>query len=103
MEKPANEGPLRPGDVVEVRSAAEIVATLDRDSALHGTVFMPEMIGYVGQRFTVSRRVDKVCNMVDESGSRRMRGTSILRICAATGRATADVRQVAVFTGKRNG
>ncbi|TPO10657.1 hypothetical protein [Mesorhizobium sp. B1-1-5] len=78
MEKPANGGPLRPGDVVEVRSAAEIVATLDRDSALHGTVFMPEMIAYVGQRFTVSRRVDKVCNMVDESGSRRMRGTVYL-------------------------
>ncbi|TGW12617.1 hypothetical protein EN788_07625 [Mesorhizobium sp. M2D.F.Ca.ET.145.01.1.1] len=78
MQKPANGGSLRPGDVVEVRSPAEIVATLDKDSALHGTVFMPEMMAYVGQRFTVSRRVDKVCNMVDESGSRRMRGTVYL-------------------------
>ncbi|WP_051333794.1 hypothetical protein [Mesorhizobium sp. WSM3224] len=77
-QKPANGAALRPGDVVEVRSAAEILATLDKDGALHGTLFMPEMMAHIGQRLTVSRRVDKVCNMVDESGSRRMRGTVYL-------------------------
>ena len=40
----ADERPLRPGDVVEVRSAAEILATLDGDAALDKMPFMPEMV-----------------------------------------------------------
>ena len=40
----ADERPLRPGDVVEVRSAAEILATLDGDGALDKMPFMPEMV-----------------------------------------------------------
>jgi hypothetical protein len=71
----AHERPLRPGDVVEVRSAAEILATLDKNGALEGMLFMPEMLAYVGRRYTVTRRVDKICNTVDTSGGRRMRGT----------------------------
>ena len=40
--------PLRPGDVVEVRPAAEILATLDADGALDGMPFMPEMARVCG-------------------------------------------------------
>ena len=72
------ERPLRPGDVVEVRSAAEILATLDSDGALDGMPFMPEMVAHVGRRYTVSRRVDKICNTVDATGSRRMYSTVYL-------------------------
>ena len=47
----ANKRPLRPGDVVEVRSAAEILATLDRDGALEKMPFMPEMVTHIGHRY----------------------------------------------------
>jgi hypothetical protein len=70
--------PLRAGDVVEVRPANEILATLDQDGTLKGMLFMPEMIAHVGKRYTVTRRVDKICNMVDTTGSRRMDSTVYL-------------------------
>jgi hypothetical protein len=70
---------LRPGDVVEVRSSAEILATLDGDASVEGMPFMPEMLSYVGKRFTVSHRVEKICDTITGSnGSRRMRDTVFL-------------------------
>jgi hypothetical protein len=77
-EKGLSERPLCPGDVVEVKSAAEILATLDSDAALDGMPFMPEMARHAGRRFTVARRVEKICNTVDTSGSRRMYDTVYL-------------------------
>ncbi len=73
----AGERPLRPGDIVEVRSAAEILSTLDGD-AVDKMPFMPEMLRHVGRRYTVSRRVDKVCDTVTATGSRRLRSTVYL-------------------------
>jgi hypothetical protein len=78
LGKSGSETPLRPGDVVEVRPAAEILASLDKDGTIKGMLFMPEMIAHVGKRYTVTRRVDKICNMVDETGSRRMQNTVYL-------------------------
>jgi hypothetical protein len=70
---------LQPGDVVEVRSSAEILATLDGDGAVEGMPLMPEMLRHVGKRFTVSHRVDKICDTISGShGSRRMRNTVFL-------------------------
>ena len=70
---------LKPGDVVEVRSAAEILATLDEDGSLDAVPFMPEMLQYVGRRFTVSKRVEKICDLISPAGgSRRMRDTVFL-------------------------
>ena len=66
------QGPLRPGDVVEVRSAAEILATLDGEGAAERMPFMPEMLRHVGRRYTVTRRVDKICDTIAATGSRRM-------------------------------
>ena len=76
----ANNRPLRPGDVVEIRSAAEILATLDSDGAVESMPFMPEMARHVGRRYTVTRRVDKICDTVSSSQnwSRRMRDTVYL-------------------------
>jgi len=74
----ANGRPLRPGDIVEVRSAAEILATLDDEAFLDGMPFMPEMLAHVGRRYTVGRRVDKICNTIDKTGSRRMYDTVYL-------------------------
>jgi hypothetical protein len=67
-----HERPLRPGDVVEVKSPAEIFASLDGDSIDH-MPFMAEMLQHAGKRYTVSRRVDQICDTVAATGSRRMR------------------------------
>ena len=77
MISPDNR-PLRPGDVVEVRSAAEILATLDKDASLERMPFMPEMARYAGRRYTVTRRVDKICDTISATGSRRMNATVFL-------------------------
>ena len=50
----------RVGDVVEVRSQREILATLDPDGKLEGVPFMPEMAEHCGRRFRVYRRAEKV-------------------------------------------
>jgi hypothetical protein len=55
---------LRRGDLVEVRSGAEILATLDDRGELGGMPFMPEMIPYLGTRHRVARRADKVCDTI---------------------------------------
>ena len=70
--------PLRRGDIVEVRPAAEILATLDENGAYDDMPFMPEMLQYVGRRFTVSRRVEKICDTIAVTGSRRMHDTVYL-------------------------
>jgi hypothetical protein len=71
-------GRLHPGDVVEVRPAAEILATLDGTGRLEALPFMPEMLPFMGKRFTVSRRVESICDTVGEGGTRRMRDTVLL-------------------------
>ena len=52
---------LRPGDLVEVISPREIMATLDGDGKLDGLPFMPEMLAFCGRRLRVSRRADNTC------------------------------------------
>jgi hypothetical protein len=69
---------LRPGDVVFVRQPGEILATLDATGALGAVPFMPEMLQYLGQRLTVARRVEKICDTICPVGSRRMHDTVFL-------------------------
>jgi hypothetical protein len=52
---------LAAGDWVEVRSKAEILATLDGNGRLEGLPVMPQMLHYCGQRFQVFKRADKTC------------------------------------------
>lgn len=52
---------LKPGELVEVRSAAEILSSLDADGKLDGLPFMPEMLALCGRRLRVSRRADNTC------------------------------------------
>ena len=73
-----NDRPLRPGDQVEVKSLPEILATLDGADTLDEMPFMPEMLRHAGRRYTVSRRVDKICDTVAETGSRRLHATVYL-------------------------
>ncbi len=77
----ATEGSLhlRVGDVVEVRSADEILATLDENGTLESLPFMPEMLRYCGQRLTVHKVAHKVCDTMTRSGIRRMENAVHLR------------------------
>jgi hypothetical protein len=61
---------LRPGERVEVRSEAEILATLDGSGTVDGLPFMPEMRRFCGRRFTVGSRADRT--VVQKIGVRRM-------------------------------
>lgn len=63
-------GRLVPGDWVEVRSEAEITATLDHRGTLDELPFMPEMWRFTGRRFRVKSRADRT--VVDGHGVRRM-------------------------------
>jgi O-antigen/teichoic acid export membrane protein len=69
---------LRAGDWVEVRSKEEILATLDKNGGLDALPFMPEMLRHVGRRYRVARRVDKICDTIARTGSRRMHATVYL-------------------------
>lgn len=66
---------LRAGDVVEVRSLDEILATLDDRARLDALPFMPEMLKFVGRRFRVSARADRTCDRVRRTGIRNMAST----------------------------
>jgi hypothetical protein len=63
---------LKVGDLVEVRSAEEILATLDERGELENLPFMPEMLAFCGQRLTVHKVAHKVCDTISRSGFRRM-------------------------------
>ena len=49
---------LRRGDLVEVKSPAEVLATLDERGALEDLPFMPEMAALCGRRFVVDGRAE---------------------------------------------
>jgi hypothetical protein len=63
---------LRVGDVVEVRSAEEIMATLDQHGELENLPFMPEMLKYCGQRLTVQKVAHKLCDTINRTGLHKM-------------------------------
>jgi hypothetical protein len=68
---------LRPGELVRVRSAAQIFATLDADGAFDGLPFMPEMLQFCGRTLPVSHRAHKTC--AGDGLPRRMHNTVHLR------------------------
>ena len=63
---------LRVGDLVEVRSADEIMATLDERGELENLPFMPEMLKFCGQRLTVDKVAHKLCDTIGGSGLHKM-------------------------------
>lgn len=52
---------LKAGDVVQVLSEHDILATLDQNGMFEGVPFMPEMKQYCGRTFRVFKRADKIC------------------------------------------
>lgn len=67
---------LMPGDLVEVRSAADILATLDDKGTLDKLPFMPEMLAFCGRQFRVAREAFKTC--VDDQEMRGLEHTVFL-------------------------
>jgi hypothetical protein len=63
---------LRVGDVVEVKSAEEILATLDENGELENLPFMPEMLAFCGQRLTVHKVAHKLCDALTWTGMHKM-------------------------------
>jgi len=63
---------LKAGEWVEIRSPAEILATLDARGHLENLPFMPEMLQYSGKRFRVFKRADKTCEYTQGWSIRRM-------------------------------
>jgi hypothetical protein len=59
--RPAEQLNLVPGELIEVLSAREIMATLGVDGKLDGLPFMPEMLAFCGRRIRVARRADSTC------------------------------------------
>jgi hypothetical protein len=76
---------LRPGEIVEVRSLPEILATLDERGCLDGLPFMPEMAAFCGHRFPVHRRLEKVWEYAHGTGLRRVRNAVLLQAVRCDG------------------
>ena len=74
------------GEMVEVKSAAEIAATLDADGKLDGMPFMPEMLAFCGRKLMVSRRADKTC-VEGFYGMRKLGGALLLEEARCNGAA----------------
>jgi hypothetical protein len=66
---------FRTGDLVEVRSKEEILATLDANGCLGGMPFMPEMLQYCGQQIRVGAVAHKTCDTIKEVRGLRLQST----------------------------
>ena len=68
---------LRPGEVVEVKSEAEILATLDERGRHRGLLWMPNMARFCGKRHRVLKRMETI--MLESTGElRKIRNTVLL-------------------------
>ncbi|NWG13111.1 MAG: hypothetical protein HXY20_06210 [Acidobacteria bacterium] len=89
---------FRRGDLVTVRSPAEILATLDADAKLDGLPFMPEMIAFCDRTFRVHRRAERTC--VEGVGLRRIKDTVLLEGLRCDGSAHGGCERRCLFFWK---
>ncbi|HEX5068034.1 MAG TPA: hypothetical protein VFY49_18075 [Myxococcota bacterium] len=68
---------FRVGDLVEVRSKAEILATLDAHGRLDGMPLMPEMLALCGRQFRVRAVAHKTCDTAKQSWTGRRLEASV--------------------------
>ncbi len=61
---PTQQLNLQAGELVQVRSVDEILATLDEKGRLNAMPFMPEMLQYCGKRFRVYKVAHKTCDNI---------------------------------------
>jgi hypothetical protein len=60
------------GELVRIKSAEEIAATLDADGTLDALPFMPEMAAFCGRVLVVRSSAHKTCDSVNQTGLRSM-------------------------------
>src|SRR5262245_10013591 len=89
-----------PGEWVEVRSPAEILATLDAEGCLDHLPFMPEMLPYCARRFRVYKRADKTCDTIGPWTLRRMVNTVHLALLRCDGAAHGGCQAGCLFFWK---
>ncbi len=58
---------------MEVKSAQEILATLDTRAEVDGMPFMPEMLQFCGMKLRVAAIAHKTCDVANKTGGRRVR------------------------------
>ena len=68
---------LQPGELVQVKSEAEIMATLDEHGRCRGLAFLPEMSQHIGARLRVLKRVEQIFLEESRQG-RKTRNTVLL-------------------------
>src|SRR5215813_5045096 len=68
---------FRAGELVEVRSKEEVLATLDADGCVDGMPFMPEMLAFCGQKFRVRAVAHKTCDAGKHPGEGRRLQTTV--------------------------
>ncbi len=69
-------GSLQRGDRVRIKSATEILSSLDENGRLEGLPFMPEALRWCGETVEVRARADKTCDTISDTwGMRRLTGT----------------------------
>ena len=76
---------LQPGELVEVRSEEEILATLDKRGNFQGMTFLPEMRQFCGKKFRVFKRLERM--IVEGKGMRRIKNTVLLEGVICNGEA----------------
>jgi hypothetical protein len=72
MSTDSTSAGFRAGDWVRVRSAEEILATLDERGNLDALPFMPEMLQYCGRTFRVFKSAHKTCDTIATYKNRSM-------------------------------
>jgi len=83
---------LQPGDLVEVRSVAEIQSTLDGEGKTRGLYFMPCMLAFCGRRLRVLGRVDRM--MSEKTGElRTLQQTVLLEDANCDGKANGGCQR----------
>ncbi len=87
---PDQELNLHAGELVEVRSEDEILATLDDSGRLNAMPFMPEMLKYCGKRFRVYKIAHKTCDNIQPWNMRQVKNAVHLTGVRCDGRAHGD-------------
>jgi len=65
------------GDIVEIKSFAEIFKTLDKEGRHRGLSFTKEMIQFCGQRFKIYKKLERI--VLESTGEmRRMRTPTVI-------------------------
>jgi hypothetical protein len=93
---------LKPGDVIRVRPAYEISATLDAAGTMDGLPFMPEMAALCGREFKVACCINKTC--VEGGGGLRIfrhNDVVLLENARCDGRAHGDCQKACLIFWKR--